>query len=117
MRGRKAACAGQQVVEHLGHLGLVRVGRIHHSVGMGSNTETATSAHRNSSLRPHTKAPLAMTLTLAPTQHPVAMPDSPERVAPPANSSMYRLLGTADIRSLAWSDLECWLQLPARTAA
>ena len=37
-------------------------GRNHHSVGMGSITETATSAPGNSSLRPNTKAPLAMTL-------------------------------------------------------
>ena len=36
-------------------------GRNHHSVGMGSITETATSAPGNSSLRPNTKAPLAMT--------------------------------------------------------
>src|SRR5215813_12612380 len=34
-------------------------GRNHHSVGMGSITETATSAPGNSSLRPNTKAPLA----------------------------------------------------------
>lgn len=33
-------------------------GRNHHSVGMGSITETATSAPGNSSLRPNTKAPL-----------------------------------------------------------
>jgi arylsulfatase len=39
-------------------------GRNHHSVGMGSITETATSAPGNSSLRPNTKAPLAMTLKL-----------------------------------------------------
>jgi arylsulfatase A-like enzyme len=39
-------------------------GRNHHSVGMGSVTETATSAPGNSSLRPNTKAPLAMTLKL-----------------------------------------------------
>jgi hypothetical protein len=38
--------------------------RNHHSVGMGSITETATSAPGNSSLRPNTKAPLAMTLKL-----------------------------------------------------
>ncbi len=31
-------------------------GRNHHSVGMGSITETATSAPGNSSLRPNTKA-------------------------------------------------------------
>ena len=34
-------------------------GRNHHSVGMGSITETATSAPGQSSLRPNTKAPLA----------------------------------------------------------
>ncbi|TDW66145.1 arylsulfatase [Kribbella pratensis] len=39
-------------------------GRNHHSVGMGSITETATSAPGNSSMRPNTKAPLAMTLKL-----------------------------------------------------
>jgi arylsulfatase A-like enzyme len=39
-------------------------GRNHHSVGMGSITELATSAPGNSSLRPNTKAPLAMTLKL-----------------------------------------------------
>ena len=39
-------------------------GRNHHSVAMGSITETATSAPGNSSLRPNTKAPLAMTLKL-----------------------------------------------------
>ncbi|WP_430867748.1 arylsulfatase [Demequina aurantiaca] len=39
-------------------------GRNHHSMGMGSITETATSAPGNSSLRPNTKAPLAMTLKL-----------------------------------------------------
>jgi arylsulfatase A-like enzyme len=39
-------------------------GRNHHSVGMGSVTETATSAPGNSSLKPNTKAPLAMTLKL-----------------------------------------------------
>ncbi len=39
-------------------------GRNHHSVGMGSITETATSAPGNSSLRPNTKAPLAVTLKL-----------------------------------------------------
>ena len=39
-------------------------GRNHHSVGMGSITETATSAPGNSSLRPNTKAPLALTLKL-----------------------------------------------------
>lgn len=38
--------------------------RNHHSVGMGSITETATSAPGNNSLRPNTKAPLAMTLKL-----------------------------------------------------
>jgi arylsulfatase A-like enzyme len=39
-------------------------GRNHHSVGMGSITETATSAPGNSSLRPNSKAPLAETLKL-----------------------------------------------------
>lgn len=39
-------------------------GRNHHSVGMGSVTETATSAPGNSSVRPNTKAPLALTLRL-----------------------------------------------------
>lgn len=39
-------------------------GRNHHSVGMGSITETATSAPGNNSLRPNTKAPLAETLRL-----------------------------------------------------
>jgi arylsulfatase len=39
-------------------------GRNHHSVGMGSITETATSAPGNSSLRPNTKAPLPLTLKL-----------------------------------------------------
>jgi len=39
-------------------------GRNHHSVGMGSITETATSAPGYSSVRPNTKAPLAMTLKL-----------------------------------------------------
>lgn len=39
-------------------------GRNHHSVGMGSITETATSAPGNCSLRPNTKAPLALTLKL-----------------------------------------------------
>ena len=39
-------------------------GRNHHSVGMGSITETATSAPGNSSLRPNTKAPVAETLKL-----------------------------------------------------
>ena len=39
-------------------------GRNHHSVGMGSITETATSAPGKSSLRPNTKAPLATTLKL-----------------------------------------------------
>ncbi|WP_404429796.1 arylsulfatase [Microbacterium lacus] len=39
-------------------------GRNHHSVGMGSITETATSAPGYSSLKPNTKAPLAMTLKL-----------------------------------------------------
>jgi arylsulfatase len=39
-------------------------GRNHHSVGMGSITETATSAPGQSSVLPNTKAPLAMTLKL-----------------------------------------------------
>jgi arylsulfatase len=39
-------------------------GRNHHSVGMGSVTEVATSSPGNSSLRPNSKAPLAQTLTL-----------------------------------------------------
>jgi arylsulfatase A-like enzyme len=39
-------------------------GRNHHSVGMGSITETATSAPGYSSVRPNTKAPVAMTLKL-----------------------------------------------------
>ncbi len=39
-------------------------GRNHHSVGMGSITETATSAPGLSGVRPNTKAPLATTLTL-----------------------------------------------------
>lgn len=39
-------------------------GRNHHSVGMGSITETATAAPGYTSLRPNTKAPLAMTLKL-----------------------------------------------------
>jgi arylsulfatase A-like enzyme len=39
-------------------------GRNHHSVGMGAITELATSAPGNNSLRPNTKAPLAMTLKL-----------------------------------------------------
>ena len=39
-------------------------GRNHHSVGMGSITETATSAPGQSSLRPNTKAPLAEVLKL-----------------------------------------------------
>jgi arylsulfatase A-like enzyme len=39
-------------------------GRNHHSVGMGSITETATSAPGNSSVRPNTNAPLATTLKL-----------------------------------------------------
>jgi arylsulfatase len=37
-------------------------GRNHHSVGMGNITETATAAPGQSSLRPNTKAPLALTL-------------------------------------------------------
>jgi arylsulfatase A-like enzyme len=39
-------------------------GRNHHSVGMGSITETATSAPGMSSMLPNTKAPLATTLKL-----------------------------------------------------
>src|SRR5215207_5293967 len=39
-------------------------GRNHHSVGMGSVTEVATSAPGQSSLRPNTKAPLAQTLQM-----------------------------------------------------
>ncbi|WP_421119433.1 arylsulfatase [Aquihabitans daechungensis] len=39
-------------------------GRNHHSVGMGSITETATSSPGNSSVRPNTKAPVAETLRL-----------------------------------------------------
>ena len=39
-------------------------GRNHHSVGMGSITETATSAPGQSSLRPNSKAPLAEILKL-----------------------------------------------------
>jgi arylsulfatase A-like enzyme len=39
-------------------------GRNHHSVGMGSITETATSAPGNSSVRSNAKAPLATTLKL-----------------------------------------------------
>jgi arylsulfatase len=39
-------------------------GRNHHSAGMGSITETATSAPGQSSLRPNTMAPLATTLKL-----------------------------------------------------
>jgi arylsulfatase A-like enzyme len=39
-------------------------GRNHHSVGMGSITETATAAPGYSSLRSNNKAPLAMTLKL-----------------------------------------------------
>jgi arylsulfatase A-like enzyme len=39
-------------------------GRNHHSVGMGSITETATSAPGQSSVRPNTMAPLALTLKL-----------------------------------------------------
>ena len=39
-------------------------GRNHHSVGMGSVTELATSAPGNNSLRPNSKAPLAETLKL-----------------------------------------------------
>src|SRR6478609_3325042 len=39
-------------------------GRNHHSLAMGSITETATSAPGQSSVLPNTKAPLAMTLKL-----------------------------------------------------
>ena len=39
-------------------------GRNHHSVGMGNITETATAAPGQSSVRPNTKAPLALTLKL-----------------------------------------------------
>jgi arylsulfatase len=39
-------------------------GRNHHSVGMGNITETATAAPGQNSLRPNTKAPLAVTLKL-----------------------------------------------------
>ncbi len=39
-------------------------GRNHHSVGMGNITETATSAPGQNSLRPNTKAPIALTLKL-----------------------------------------------------
>ena len=39
-------------------------GRNHHSVGMGSITELATSSPGNSSLRPNTKAPMAETLRM-----------------------------------------------------
>ena len=39
-------------------------GRNHHSVGMGSITETATAAPGYSSVLPNTKAPLALTLKL-----------------------------------------------------
>ncbi|MCU1369968.1 MAG: sulfatase [Ilumatobacteraceae bacterium] len=39
-------------------------GRNHHSVGMGSITETATASPGNSSVRPNTKAPVAETLKL-----------------------------------------------------
>ena len=39
-------------------------GRNHHSVGMGNITETATAAPGQSSLRPNTKAPIALTLKL-----------------------------------------------------
>src|SRR5512139_1917733 len=39
-------------------------GRNHHSVGMGSITETATAAPGYSSIRPNTAAPLAETLKL-----------------------------------------------------
>ncbi len=39
-------------------------GRNHHSVGMGNITEIATSAPGQNSLRPNTKAPMALTLKL-----------------------------------------------------
>ncbi|HCB03687.1 MAG TPA: arylsulfatase, partial [Nocardioides bacterium] len=39
-------------------------GRNHHSAGMGSITETATSAPGQTSMRPNTMAPLALTLKL-----------------------------------------------------
>lgn len=39
-------------------------GRNHHSVGMGNITETATAAPGQNSVRPNTKAPLALTLKL-----------------------------------------------------
>ena len=39
-------------------------GRNHHSVGMGNITETATGAPGQNSLRPNTKAPVALTLKL-----------------------------------------------------
>jgi arylsulfatase A-like enzyme len=39
-------------------------GRNHHSVGMGNITETATAAPGQNSLRPNTKAPIALTLKL-----------------------------------------------------
>lgn len=39
-------------------------GRNHHSVGMGNITETATAAPGQCSVRPNTKAPLALTLKL-----------------------------------------------------
>jgi arylsulfatase A-like enzyme len=39
-------------------------GRNHHTVGMGNITENATSAPGNSSIRPNTCAPLALTLKL-----------------------------------------------------
>ncbi len=39
-------------------------GRNHHSVGMGAITEVATAAPGQNSLRPNTKAPLALTLKL-----------------------------------------------------
>jgi arylsulfatase len=39
-------------------------GRNHHSVGMGNITETATAAPGQSSLRPNTKAPVALSLKL-----------------------------------------------------
>jgi hypothetical protein len=56
-------------------------------------------------LRPNTKAPLAMTLTL--DSNPAPRPCAELTVAPPANVVDVSVLATADIRSLAWSDLEC----------
>ena len=69
--GRAAGCGGP-AVQPLPHDRPVRAdvgqalltGRNHHSAGMGSITETATSAPGQSSMRPNTMAPLALTLTL-----------------------------------------------------